>query len=1068
MLCITEVFAQNRTVTGTVTAKDDGLPIPGVSVKIRGTNTGVQTGTNGKYTISVPDNGTLVFSFIGYAAQSIPVNGKSVLNVVLDVNSQQLGEVIVTGALGVKTQAKNLGYATANVTPKELTATAAINVANGLTGKVAGLAVYELDNSVDPSISIVLRGNRSLEGNNNALIVVDGVPLPQGSNYLAAINPNDIADISVLKGAGAAAIYGSEASNGAIVVTTKRGSSSGKPTITYQNDFQAEKVAFYPKLQTTYGPNGGEPNYVDPNTGFTLYVPYENQEYGPAYDGSTVIIGAPLDSANGKKVMVKYSPYATSPIDAFFQTGITEQNTITYSEGDAKNSFYMSAQNSYRTDVVPLDKNIRNAFSVRGHRTYGKFSVDYSVQYTKTNFSTYINNGGNGGSGNIFGLSGSFVTTAGANDLYSSILQFPAYYNLGSYKDPNSEQGNVNNFPDAYAINPYWIINNARKNVQRDQLLGSLKFQYDVTDWLSASYHLSDNFGLDQERYTRASVTFSPYAISDYYSAGNVGSGFKSTGGAQGVVYDYDAYGDGTPSGQSRIQGDAILDLHHTFGDFKTSLLVGNSIYQENFKDVWNGSQQLLVPNVYNVAYIGGQPGAGEGSSVIRNISYFGDLNIGFKGYLNLEATLRNEQDSRLAAKVRSFSYPSVKLAFVPTDAFDALKNNDVLSFAKIYGSLSRVGLINVGAYQINNTFGVGGGFPYGSLGGLTLGGTNYTTLKPEITTASEVGAEFGFLKSRIDLTLTYYNEFDKNQTVYVPTSEATGFSQTLLNLGETQSQGYEAQITGQILTTGAHKFGWTVGSNFSINNSKVISLTDGVTSLPLGNNQYAVVGQPFPLLQGTDFVRSPSGKVVVSPTTGNPTTASGLTTFGRTTPKYDLGLNTNVSYGFVSLSAVAEYRGGDVIYNNIGQTLTFTGASFYSASNGRENFIYPNSVIQTGPNTFVNNTSVSTVNGNYGFWQQSNFSKTMSPFVSSGAFWKIREINLTFNLNQFVKQTKYLKGLSVSLTGRNLWLFTPKSNSYTDPEFSDTSPNSSTRGVNDVNQLPGTRVFGGSLKATF
>jgi TonB-linked SusC/RagA family outer membrane protein len=1070
MLSITQVFAQNRTVTGTVTAKDDGLPIPGVTVKVKGSSNGTQTNTAGKFTLSVPAGATLQFSAIGYNVQTLTPKGE-VVNVALQSASTALGEVVVTGALGVKTQAKNLGYATANVTPKELTATAAVNVANGLTGKVAGLAVYELDNSIDPQISIVLRGNRSLEGNNNALIVLDGVPLPAGT-LLSSINPNDVADVNILKGAGAAAIYGSEASNGAVIITTKRGTSTGKPVIVYQNSVQAEKVAFYPKLQTTFGPYGGEPNYVDPNTGFTEYVPYENQEYGPAYNGQLVPLGAPLDSANGKQLMVPYKAYPTSPIKAFFQTGITEQNDISYSQGDAQNSIFISAQNSYRTSIVPLDKNIRNAFSVRGHRTSGIFSIDYSVGYTKTNISTYINNGTATGSNNILGLTGSYVTNAAYNDLYASVLQLPAFLNIAAYKNPASDIANPNNYYDAYAINPYWVINNARRNINRDVLLSSLKLQVDPTSWLSASYHLSDNFGNDQERYTRAQVNFSPYATSDYYGASNVPSGFKSTGISPGMVYDYSAYGDGSgnPDGYSRIQGDAIVDLHHTFlKDFKTSLLLGNSIYQQYSKIMYTGSSQLLIPDFYNVAYIGGQPNTAEGTYTIRNVSYFGDLNIGYKGYLNLEATLRNEQDSRLSPAERSFTYPSVKLAFVPTDAFAALKDNNVLSFAKIYGSLSRVGNINLGPYEIFNTYNVGAGFPYGSLGGLTSGAVNYSpTLKPEITTASEAGLEVGLFKSRVDFTATYYNEFDKNQTVTIYTSSATGYNASILNIGKTQSQGYEFQLTGQILTQDANKFGWTVGGNFSINNSKVVELINGVSSLNLGNNQYAVKGQPFPLLEGTDFVRDPQGKVVVSATTGYPTTAQGLTSFGRTTPKYDFGVNTNLSYKFVSLSAVAEYRGGDVIYNAIGQTLTFTGASEYSASAGRQRFIYPNSVIQTGANTFVPNNSVSVADGNYGFWQTSNFSKTMSPFVSSGAFWKIREINLTFNLNQFINRSHFVKGLSVALTGRNLWLFTPKSNSYTDPEFSDASPTSSTRGVNDQNELPGTRVFGGSVKVTF
>jgi TonB-linked SusC/RagA family outer membrane protein len=1064
MLSITQVFAQNRTVTGTVTAKDDGLPIPGVTVKVKGTSNGTQTNSAGKYTLSnVPSGATLVFSFIGYTPQQQSVKGGAV-NVTLQTASGQLGEVVVTGALGIRHSEKELGYATARISAKDLTETNVTNVANGLTGKVSGLAVYSLDNGIDPQIAVQLRGNRSLEGNNNALIVLDGVPIPGGS--LSNINPNDIADVTILKGAGSAALYGSEASNGAIVITTKRGSADGKPVITYNNSFQLEKVSFYPKLQTTYGPYGSEAAYTNPITGASEYVPYENQEYGPAYNGALVPLGAPLDSANGTQVMVPYSAAKESPVKQFFKTGITEQNDISIQQGDANNSFFLSAQNAIRTTIVPGDKNIKNAFSVRGHRTFGIFSVDYSLGYTKTNISTYINNN------NPFGIVGSFVTTAADNDLYASILQLPAFYNLSSYKDPNSDQGNVNNFPDAYAINPYWIIDNARRNISRDVLLSTVNLKLSPTKWLDASYRISDNYGVEQERFTKAEADFSQYAIDDYYSAGNVASGFATTGKSPGSVYDYTQYGDGTDNfpGYARIQGDALLNFHHKFfDDFQTNLLVGNSIWEEHQKGIFTGTNNLLINNFYNINSAGGTVTSAESEYTIRQISYYGDLTIGYKGYLTLDGTFRNEHDSRLSAAERSFNYPSVKLSFVPTDAITALKNNAILSFAKLYGSLSRVGNINIDPYQINNTYSAGSGFPYGTTGGYGLNTEQYSpTLKPELTTEFEVGTELGLFNNRINLTASYYDQHDRNQTVSVSTSSSTGYTSSLTNIGETESKGEELQISARVIPQTADNVSLTLGGNFSNNDSKVISLEPGVTSLSLGNMQYAVVGQPFPLLEGTDFVRDPQGHVIVNSITGYPSTAQGLTTFGRTTPKYDLGVNAQVGYKFVSLSVVAEYRGGDVIYNGIGSTLTFVGASAESASAGRQVFVYPNSVISNGQGGYVKNTNVNVQNGNYGFWQSSAYSGTNSAFVTSGAFWKIREADLAFNLTQFIKQTKYMKGLVFSLTGRNLWMFLPKSNQFTDPEFSSTSATSNTRGTNDNNELPGTRIFGADLKVTF
>jgi TonB-linked SusC/RagA family outer membrane protein len=1069
MLCVTQVFAQNRTVTGTVTAKEDGLPIPGATVKVKGSNVGTQTNTAGKFTLSVPSGATLVVSFVGYTPHQVAVGEQSTLNVALVASSSALGEVVITTSLGIRHSEKELGYSAAKVTSKELTQTNVTNIANGLTAKVAGLAIYTLDNGVDPNITINLRGNRSLVGNNSALIVLDGVPIPGAT--ISSINPNDVADITILKGASSAALYGSQASNGAVLITTKRGTGDGKPVITYGNSFQVEQVAFYPKLQTTYGPYGGEGNYVDPNTGFAQYVPYENQLYGPAYDGSMVQVGAPLDSATGKIVTMKYSPYKTNPVKAFFQTGITEQNDISFQQGDAKNSFFISAQNAYRTTIVPGDKNIRNTFSVRGHRTYGIFSADYSVGYTKNNVSTYVHN--NNTLNSLYGvnLPGSFVTNAGANDLYSSILQLPAFLNIKAYSDSNSDMGNANNFYDAYAINPYWILQHTRDNYTRDVLLSQLKLKLEPTNWLAVSYQLSNNFGVYNERITKDEVDFTPYAASDYFSAGNTASGFKSTLKSLGTVYDFYRYGDGNNNGNNRIEGDAIVDLHHTFfKDFKTNLILGNTVFQNYGKTMYSGSNQLLIPGLYNTNYIGGLVNSFEATQTIRQIAYFGEASISYKGWLTATGTLRNEQDSRLAKAQRSFNYPSVNVAFVPTDAIPALKDNKVLNYWKITGSLSRVGNIDVDPYNIYNTYNLSGGFPYGSLGGLVAGNTNYSpTLKPELTTEKEFGTEVQMFNGRLDVNYTYYNQHVKNQTVAIGTSITTGYNFSLINIGETQSTGHEVQVTGDILTQAQNKIGWRVGFNIAKNESKVISLLPGVSQLSLGNNQYAVVGQPFPLLKGTDFVRDPQGHVVVSGTSGYPSTnSSTLTTFGRTTPEYTVGVNTSLSYKFVSLSAVAEYRGGDVVYNGIGGTLTFAGSSYLSGTAGRQRFIYPNSVIQTSPGVYTPNTSVSVANGNYGFWQGSAYSSTMSPFVTSGAFWKLREVSLAFNLNQFVKQNKYIKGATFALTGRNLFMWLPKSNMYTDPEFSNSSANSNTRGVNDANELPGTRIFGADLKLTF
>nr|WP_294946436.1 SusC/RagA family TonB-linked outer membrane protein [uncultured Mucilaginibacter sp.] len=1052
MLCVTQVFAQNRTVSGTVVAKDDGLPVPGATVKVKGTTIGTQTTTTGKFTLSVPAGSTLVVSFLGYTTQEVKLGAGDVVNVSLEPSFAQIGEVVVTGAMGVKRAQKELGYSTTRVTGKEINATNVTNFANGLTAKVAGLAVQTVDNSIDPNLRITLRGNRSLSGNNTALIVVDGVPIPGGS--ISSINPDDIAETQILKGAGAAAIYGSEASNGAIIITTKRGTNDGKPVITYGNSFQFKTVGFFPELQRMYGPYGGEPApYVDPVTGFSLYTPYENQLYGPAFDGSEVQVGYPAGGPDGPVLKVKYAALAQNPITSFFNRGIVEQNQVAFQQGDAKNSFYFSAQNVIDKGVVPKDKSTRTAVSVRGAKTFGMFKADYSVSYTRTSISTY----GTGYNGAL---------------LFTSVMQWPAFLDIKQFQDSNNGTfANPSDFYDAYAINPYWITDNARSNRQRDVFLSNLKLSLTPTKWLDIAYNVSQNFGNYQQRDTRSQVNFTPYSISDPYGAGSVQSGFP-TGLVQGQVNDFTLFGDGTAgiNPYSRLQGDATINMHYTFfKDFKTSLLLGNTIYQRSLNSISAGSNSLLIKDFYNINTISGFAFAGTSYAKIRQIAYFADLNIGYKDYLFLEGTIRNDNDSRLPKVNRSFWYPSAKVSFVPTEAISFLKGSKILNYAKFYLSLSRVGNISVGPYNIFNTVGVTGGFPYGSLGGLSLGTTNFSpTLKPEIISEIETGTELSFFDSRLNVRATYYKQNSKNQTLTVRTSGATGYNFAVLNAGEIQSSGEEFEVRG-ILLSNPKGFGWDIGTNFSINDSKVLSLIPGINQLDLGGGITAVVGQPFPVYKGTDMNRDPNGNVIVSATTGLPSLNPTQVNFGRTTPKYIWGITNNFSYKFVSLGATAEYRGGYIINNQIGSTLNFAGSSLISTLAGRQKFVYPGSVINTGTAAapvYTPNTNITVQDGNYGFWQSSAYNSTNQPRVSSAAFWKLREVNLNFNLTQFVKNTRYIKGLNLSFTGRNLFLWKPKNNPWSDPEFSDTAGNAV--GVTSANQVPGQRIYGADLKVTF
>jgi TonB-linked SusC/RagA family outer membrane protein len=1060
LLCLTQVHAQNRTITGTVTAKDDGLPIPGVSVRVKGSTAGTQTSANGKYSVNVPANGTLVFSFIGTKTQEVPVGSKSLINVVLETAANTLGEVQVTGALGVRRQAKELGYAATNITAKTLTETHPTNFTNGLTAKAPGLVVSTVNNGLNPDTRFTLRGNRHIVGNNFALVVLNGVPV--SPSQVNTINPDDIESVNILNGAGAAALYGSEASNGALVITTKRGSSTGGPQITYSNTYQLESISYMPALQGKFGSYGGEGvPYQDAVTGFiTGYVPYENQSYGPAYDGSTKQLGIPLEDGT----IQSYTYSNRHPVRDFFQTGHSEQNSVSYSAGDANNSFNLTGNRLDKTSIVPGDKYNRTQLRLSGTKTAGIFRADATGSFSQDNTDQYGNYG----------------------DVLGTLFNTPSWVPLQNFKDVTKPFADPSTYFNSYGINPYWSIKNSRTKKRSDVFNGAFTGTITPSKFFDAQYRLSYNAGSYQQQDTRAQIDYTPYALSDPTNGGGTVGSSYGTAINPGTVNNVTTFGDGTvpanfsiagPAGYSRLQQDIYVNFHKNFlGDqLKTNLLVGNSIWQEYLNYVQNGTNNLLVKDFYNVSYLLGVPSATQGSAKIRQVAYFADLNLNWKEYLFLEATIRNDHDSRLSAANRSIYYPSVKGSFLFTQAIEALRNNHILSYGKLRAGYSQVGDVNVDPYSLINTFSNTSGFPYGNTGALSQSTRlNNANLKPELTKEIEVGTDLGFLDGRINLAATYYNTHTRNQTLPIQTSPASGYTSTILNIGETQNTGYEFKLDVTPLEKTTNGVGINLSGNFTVQNSKVLSLFGETKQLSIGGytiaNTRAVVGQPYSVLYVTDINRDPQGHAIVDPTTGYPTANPNLVNAGQTTPKYLLGLTQTISWRFISLSLTEEYRSGNVIFSASLQSATAAGVSAFSAQSDRQRFIFPNSVINTGTAAnpvYTKNTTISTQDGNLLFWDNGAYYSSGSTYVTSGAFWKLREANLQFDLTRWVKKSKFIKRASFALNGRNLLMWRPKTNNWVDPEFANSSANGDI-GVNSNQQLPPTRIYGGNLTLTF
>ncbi len=1081
MLSITQVFAQNRTVTGTVTAKDDGTPIPGVSVKIKGTGNGVATNSAGKYSISVPPGGVLVFTAIGFTQADVTPKG-AVLNISLLTASNQIGEVVVTGALGQKMQERSLGYSTAQINAKELTEAKVTDISTGLEGKVSGLQVNLTNNGIDPTTRIVLQGNRSITGNNQALLVVDGVPI-DNVNYINTINPEDVQSVTVLKSGLAAAVYGSKASNGVLIITTKKGS-KGKPSITVSNTTEIQSVSYLPSLQTKFGGYGGEGGAFVNADGTVNPVPYENESYGPAYDGRKILLSlSPIFAADGVTVtgydtaFTNYSNIKNNRRD-FFNNGIQNQFNISYDIGNENSSMHVGFQDVNTGDGIPDDHGRRDNIRIGGTENYGKFSVEYNAAYNENSDNTFgssYNQTGGGLSGDA--LYFEVLNTPGDIPIKKTTLQSsngPITY------DPTNWSGQFTSpdaYYNAYATNPYWTLANSR-NKRSDYIFqGNVNLSYKATSWLT----LSDRIGITQTTQqftdTRAQVKFSPWAIADPQGAGNVPSS---------LTFVYPAVSDETFMEQL-LNNDFIASFDKKISNsFKITGLVGVNTQQSYQREINLEGDQLQFPGDYNIGSTLGIPTYGEANYRQRDAGIYEEATLAYNNFLFLHASNRDEWNSVLNPSHNHYEYPSVDASFVFTDGIKALKDNSVLSYGKLTAGVAEVANINLGtganpygAYDLINPFVVPSGYPYGSLGGYAQSGLSLNpNIQPEKTTDYEAGLELGFLKDRIRFTTNYSHTDSKNQSLTATISSATGYTSELANAGLVTNDTWEFDLNVTPVKT--RNFQWNVGVNYTHFANKVVELAPGQDELEIAGiggtvgavaGIYAKKGSAYPIIETYDWNRAPNGKVIVDPTTGQPSVnTSKLQDFGTANPTSILGVTSSLTYKAFSFSFVIDYRGGNEIFNSTESVEAFSGISTQSAENGRARFIYPNSVVLQG-GQYVNNTSVAVNNGNGGqggsFWAGVYGSQVGSMFVDDAAFIKLREANLSYQIPaSALSSIGFIKRASVSLIGRNLLMIRPKSNDSIDPEFSDTTGNGI--GSTSVSETPPTRFYGASVSVSF
>lgn len=1045
-----QAAAQNRQISGRVTDRVTGEGLPGVTVLVKGTTTGVSTNSDGTYTISAPSSATtLAFSSIGYVSVERPIGEGSTIDIGLASDSKQLGEVVVTGALGIERQARELGYSTTTVNTQDLTQARVTNVTNGLAGKVAGLQIQTVNNGVNPDVRITLRGNRSLTGENQALVVIDGVQQPD-QNVLTTLNPDDIADITVLKGANAAALYGSLATNGALIVTTKKGT-VGKPTVTFSHTSQFESVSFSPKLQNQFGP--GSTSWIQE------YIPFENQQYGDRFDGSIREVGLPTISGNVQRL-----PYTDkgSVIKDFFETGYQMQNGVSFAGGDQDTKFYLSIQNLKNNGIVPKDTYERNTFRANASRQMGKLSAGFNASYAVTDVDAFDN--------------------TNANPIYFTILNTSSLVKVSDYKDwRNNEFANPNGYYNEYYENPYFDIDNNRRRDRQNTLIGDVSLGYKIIDGLSASYRLGVTRRDQASKTFTDKFSYTPYTLARPDNARQ----------------DIPGYVSNQNSSSTQVNSDLLLSFDKRFNDFSVKAILGNNIRQNDAQFVIATANALSVPGVFNINTnrVGELTGS-QGQYRTRQVAVFGDLTLGYKDFVFVHGSGRQEAVSTLDKEFRSYFFPSVDVSVVFSEAIPALKDASFLDYGKFRAGYAKVGQVNLnqnvaglannfGAYRLAPTYGPGAGFPFGSLPSYTLSNTFVSpNLKPEFTYSYEAGVELAFFKGRINASSSYYFQRSINQTLNAEVARSTGFSGYLLNAGELQNRGVEINLTVKPIRT--DNFEWQIGGNYNYNNNEVIKVTDDINELSLTTGglaqSYAIKGLPYPYLKGSDYVRDQNGrieltKISLAPVTGPngevvtregwvPARAAASVNFGNTLPKHTAGFNTSFTYKGITLAGQGEYRAGYYIMNSVGADLDFTGASARSAEYGRQPFILPNSSVQDASGNWVPNTSNLTPGGAE-FWANTSYNRGIaSNYITKGNFFKLREVSLNYNVPAaLLGGTRFVKAVNLNVFARNLFLWVPKENQYTDPEFSFTAGNGI--GINDNRQTPPTRFYGLSLSAT-
>jgi TonB-linked SusC/RagA family outer membrane protein len=1007
-------MAQDRTITGTVT-DSDGTALSGAVIQVKGTKSGTFSRNNGAYSIKASDGATLVFRLVGKKSREVTVGDNNVINVVLQNDDDRQAEVVVT-AIGLGRSKKSLGYSTQEVGSDQIVASRESNVVNSLASRVAGVQVNNSTGMPGASSYIRIRGSSSLTGDNQPLFVVDGIPIDNSqvasegttgsvaySNRAMDLDPNSIESMNVLKGPAATALYGIRAAGGAIIITTKKGKpSDGKVNINVAGSWGIDEVNKLPELQTKWSQGAG---------GRYAFGTGASRSWGALmdtlrFDGNSAYKWDRRGAVVGKSNPAAKQDMPVTAIDPagqFFRTGLTQNQSVTMSGGSQAATYYVTFSNLNTDGIVP-----NSSWAKKNLKVSSSASVASNV--TASANINYVNSGGTRiqqGS-NVSGVMLSLLRTPPNWDNANG-YGADAVTTASAYKFPDGSQRTYR--AGAGYDNPFWTVN---ENIFKDdvnRLFGNAQVDWTVTPGLDVMYRIGLDYYNDSRKQT-FSKNSRAYPSGRLFTDNNTLSDITSD-----LIVTYNT--------------DLTDDIH-------LQALVGQNMYSSSFN--FDYAQADGVGDPTNPGAINNYSGriANQGISRKRTMAYYTDLRFDYKNALFFNFTGRNEMSTTLPEANNSFFYPSLSASAVLTELMPELKS-DVISFAKVRANYASVGK-DAPIYGTNTGFasaGYGDGwtngvtFPFGGRIGYTLGDNLAAPdLRPESTTSIEFGFDVSMFDNRLSLDFTYYDQTGKDQIFSVPIANSTGYSSQLKNAGSISNSGIEVVLSGSPIVT--NDFRWDVTVNFTKNTVEVVELAPGVDNIFLGgfigSSVRAVKGLPYGSIFGFGWARdSATGAVLIDDDTtsdnyGYPILDETEKAFGSFNPDWLMGIRNSFTWKGLTLAAQLDIRQGGVMWNGTRGALYFfgthketedrTGTKVFDgvkASNGQSNDIaapYGEGWLSLG-------------NGN-GF-----FGSNTEDFIEDASWVRLRELTLSYVIPSSVMESTPFSGLTVSFTGRNLWLST-------------------------------------------